>query len=111
MLALAADADLYHARMQMAVSLGWHIVIVCFGVAFPAMVLFAEWRGHRRGDVDWLALAHTRAQRARGERDRLGVPQVRAPGRAGSRPAPRRPRGRRVAAGTPVRGPCGTTPH
>jgi cytochrome bd ubiquinol oxidase subunit I len=57
--ALAADADLYHARMQMALSLGWHIVIACFGVAFPAMVLFAEWRGHRRGDADCLALAHT----------------------------------------------------
>ena len=30
----------------MAVSLGWHIVIACFGVGFPAIVLFAEWRGH-----------------------------------------------------------------
>ena len=29
----------------MALSLGWHIVFSCFGVAFPTMVVFAEWRG------------------------------------------------------------------
>ena len=49
--------DLYHARMQMAVSLGWHIVIACFGVGFPSMVLFCEWRARRRGDADLMALA------------------------------------------------------
>lgn len=38
------------ARQQMALSLGWHIVIACFGVAFPSMVLLAEWRAHRHGD-------------------------------------------------------------
>ena len=27
------------ARQQMAVSLGWHIILACFGVAFPAMIL------------------------------------------------------------------------
>ena len=43
-LVLAADA-LLPARWQMALSLGWHIVIACFGVAFPAMILVA----HRRG--------------------------------------------------------------
>jgi cytochrome d ubiquinol oxidase subunit I len=51
--------DLYHARMQMALSLGWHIIIACFGVGFPAMVLFAEWRSVRRGDADLSALART----------------------------------------------------
>jgi cytochrome bd ubiquinol oxidase subunit I len=61
--ALAADApDLLHARYQMAVSLGWHIVIACFGVGFPAMVLYAEWRAHRRGDDALAALAHTWAK-------------------------------------------------
>jgi cytochrome bd ubiquinol oxidase subunit I len=59
---LAADVDLQHARMQMALSLGWHIVVACFGVAFPAMVVLAEWRAHRRGDPDYLALAHTWAK-------------------------------------------------
>jgi cytochrome d ubiquinol oxidase subunit I len=60
-LVLAAP-DLYHARMQMAVSLGWHIIIACFGVGFPAIVLFVEWRGGRRNDADLLALAHTWAK-------------------------------------------------
>ena len=41
---------LFAARQQMALSLGWHIVIACFGVAFPAMVVFAEWRAHRHDD-------------------------------------------------------------
>ena len=60
--AQAAPPDLCHARMQMALSLGWHIVVACFGVGFPAMVLFAEWRAHRRGDQDMDALAHTWAK-------------------------------------------------
>ena len=60
MLITALDSpDLYHARMQMALSLGWHIIIACFGVGFPAMVLFAEWRSVRRGDADLAALART----------------------------------------------------
>lgn len=49
--------DLFAARQQMALSLGWHIVVASFGVGFPAMILLAEWRGHRRGDPDALALA------------------------------------------------------
>jgi hypothetical protein len=28
-------ADLVAARSQMALSLGWHIIIACFGVAIP----------------------------------------------------------------------------
>ncbi|MFL6085563.1 MAG: cytochrome ubiquinol oxidase subunit I [Mycobacterium sp.] len=35
------------AREQMAVSLGWHIVLACFGVAFPTMIYVV----HRRGIV------------------------------------------------------------
>jgi cytochrome d ubiquinol oxidase subunit I len=58
-LALATAPDLYHARMQMALSLGWHIVIACFGVGFPALVLFAEWRGRRRDDNALMTLART----------------------------------------------------
>ena len=60
-LAQAAD-NLYPARMQMAISLGWHIVFSCLGVAFPAMVMFAEWRGHRTGDAALHELAHTWAK-------------------------------------------------
>ena len=44
--------DLYAARMQMALSLGWHIVIACFGVGFPALIVFAEWRALRKDDDD-----------------------------------------------------------
>jgi cytochrome d ubiquinol oxidase subunit I len=43
--------------MQMALSLGWHIVIACFGVGMPAITLIAEWRGHRTGDVHYRLLA------------------------------------------------------
>ena len=57
-----AASHLYPARMQMAFSLGWHIIFSCFGITFPALVLFAEWRAHRRADVDLEGLAHTWAK-------------------------------------------------
>ncbi|WP_308259092.1 cytochrome ubiquinol oxidase subunit I [Pseudonocardia sp. H11422] len=59
-----ADAaeNLFPARMQMALSLGWHIIFACFGVAFPAIVVFTEWRAHRRADPDLRELAHTWAK-------------------------------------------------
>jgi cytochrome d ubiquinol oxidase subunit I len=59
-----ADAaeNLYPARMQMAVSLGWHIVFACFGIAFPLITVFTEWRGHRTGDAAFTALARTWAK-------------------------------------------------
>ena len=41
--ALATDpAGLLPARQQMALSLGWHIILACFGVGFPLIVLLAE---------------------------------------------------------------------
>jgi cytochrome d ubiquinol oxidase subunit I len=55
--AAATPADLTAARSQMAVSLGWHIVVACLGVGFPALVLLAEWRGHRTGDPTYTLLA------------------------------------------------------
>ena len=55
--AAATPADLYAARTQMALSLGWHIVVACLGVGFPALVLLAEWRGQRSGDPVWQLLA------------------------------------------------------
>jgi cytochrome d ubiquinol oxidase subunit I len=55
--AAANPADLRAARTQMAVSLGWHIIIACLGVGFPLLVLFAEWRGVRTGDEVWRRLA------------------------------------------------------
>ncbi len=50
-------AGLLAARQQMALSLGWHIILASFGVAFPAMILVAHWRGVYRDDPDALRLA------------------------------------------------------
>jgi len=52
---LAVDA-LLPARNQMALSLGWHIILACFGMAFPAMIFVLHRRG-LRGDDDALELA------------------------------------------------------
>jgi cytochrome bd ubiquinol oxidase subunit I len=41
---------LFLARQLQAVSFAVHIPLVCFGISFPAMVLFAEWRYLRAGD-------------------------------------------------------------
>src|SRR5688500_19749937 len=49
--------DLMAARLQMALSLGWHIIVACFGVGMPAITLLAEWRGHKTGDVNYKLLA------------------------------------------------------
>jgi cytochrome d ubiquinol oxidase subunit I len=59
-----ADAaqNLFPAREQMALSLGWHIIFSCFGIAFPVLTVFAEWRGHRRGNAALTELAHTWAK-------------------------------------------------
>jgi cytochrome d ubiquinol oxidase subunit I len=56
--AAATPADLPAARAQMALSLGWHIILACFGVGLPALTVFAEWRGLRTGDEDHVRLAH-----------------------------------------------------
>ena len=45
------------ARQMQALSLSVHIPLVCFGIAFPAMVLFAEWRYLRTGDPLYRTLA------------------------------------------------------
>ena len=41
---------LYEARQMQALSLSVHIPLVCFGIAFPVLVLFAEYRYLRTGD-------------------------------------------------------------
>lgn len=57
-LATAAEpAGLLPARQQMALSLGWHIVLACFGVAFPAIIFVMHLRGIRRNDPVALGLA------------------------------------------------------
>jgi cytochrome bd ubiquinol oxidase subunit I len=53
-----AEQDyLLQARQMQALSFAVHIPLVCFGVAFPALVLGMEWLGRRRGDPLLLALA------------------------------------------------------
>lgn len=54
----AADpAGLLPARQTMALSLGWHIVLACFGVAFPTMIFVVHRRGIVHGDPLALELA------------------------------------------------------
>ena len=48
---------LLQARQMQALSLGVHIPLVCFGIAFPALVLFCEWRSLRTGDPVYRTLA------------------------------------------------------
>jgi cytochrome bd ubiquinol oxidase subunit I len=50
-------ADLGAARTQMGLTLGFHIVLASIGVAFPALILIANFRGLRKGDEVALGLA------------------------------------------------------
>jgi cytochrome bd ubiquinol oxidase subunit I len=45
------------ARSQMGSSLGFHIILACFGVAFAAVTMTAEWIGIERSDAAALLLA------------------------------------------------------
>ena len=53
----ATPGDFAAARTQMALSLGWHIVLACFGVAFPTMIYVVHRRGLTRNDPVALGLA------------------------------------------------------
>lgn len=53
----AHQAYLLQARQMQALSFSVHIPLVCFGIAFPAMVLFAEWLHLRTGDQLYRTLA------------------------------------------------------
>jgi cytochrome d ubiquinol oxidase subunit I len=48
---------LNQARQMQALSLTVHIPLVCFGIAFPSMALFAESRYLRTGDPVYRAIA------------------------------------------------------
>ncbi len=52
-----SSSNLLAARNQMGFTLGFHIVLACFGVAFPAIMLIAEYRGRRKNDAEALLLA------------------------------------------------------
>ena len=51
---------LLEARQMQALSLGVHIPLVCFGIAFPAMVLFMEGLYLRTGRPIYRAIASRR---------------------------------------------------
>jgi cytochrome d ubiquinol oxidase subunit I len=52
-----AASDLGAARSQMAFTLGFHIILASLGVALPAIMLIANYRGLRHKDADALLLA------------------------------------------------------
>ena len=54
--------QLLPAREQMAFTLGFHIILVPFGVALTAIMLIANYRGIRKGDEVALLLARRWAQ-------------------------------------------------
>jgi len=51
------QAYLLQARQMQALSFAVHIPLVCFGIAFPAIVLFCEWLHLRSGDPLYRTLA------------------------------------------------------
>src|SRR4029450_5533245 len=56
-LAPAEQKYLSEARQMQALSFAVHIPLVCFGIAFPAMMLFVESRYLRTGDELYRTLA------------------------------------------------------
>jgi cytochrome bd ubiquinol oxidase subunit I len=48
---------LLEARQMQSLSFAAHIPLVCFGIAFPAMVLIMEWLGQRTGDPNYRTIA------------------------------------------------------
>jgi cytochrome d ubiquinol oxidase subunit I len=51
------QAYLLQARQMQALSFAVHIPLVCFGIAFPAIILFVEWLYLRSGDQLYRSLA------------------------------------------------------
>lgn len=57
-------SDLFAARAQMAMSLGFHIVFAVVGMALPILMAMAEWRFIKTGDEACRQLAHRWAKGA-----------------------------------------------
>ena len=52
------DQDyLLEARQMQAMSFVMHIPLVCFGIAFPSLVIFMEWLGLKTGKAHFTAIA------------------------------------------------------
>lgn len=50
--------NLLAARLQMAISLGFHILFAVAGMAMPLLMVLAEWRHQKTGDAVYRELAH-----------------------------------------------------
>jgi len=59
--ARAAD-EVISARAQIATTLGFHIILACMGIAFPTIVLIAEFIGLRRSNKVAMTLARRWSQ-------------------------------------------------
>jgi cytochrome d ubiquinol oxidase subunit I len=59
---LVEGAQVVPARAQMAATLGFHIILACFGIALPSIVLLAEFIGLRRGNETAMRLARRWSQ-------------------------------------------------
>src|SRR5688500_19974731 len=46
--------DLLAARLQMAISLGFHIIFACIGMTMPVLMAFSEWRWIKTGKQVYL---------------------------------------------------------
>lgn len=49
--------DLLAARLQMAVSLGFHIIFACIGMTMPVLMAFSEWKWLRTRRQEYLDVA------------------------------------------------------
>ena len=50
-------SDFFAARLQMALTLGTHIIFACFGIGLPLLLIIAEWRFLKTGEELWKTLA------------------------------------------------------
>ena len=60
--AVQVSSQVVPARAQMATTLGFHIILACLGIAFPSIVLLAEFIGLRRNNETALLLARRWSQ-------------------------------------------------
>jgi len=60
--ASASGKEVVPARVQMATTLGFHIILACLGIALPTIVLIAEYVGLKRADENAMRLARRWSQ-------------------------------------------------
>jgi cytochrome d ubiquinol oxidase subunit I len=62
MLGVVSGQQVVPARAQMATTLGFHIILACYGIALPTVVLVAEYLGLRHHDEVAMTLARRWSQ-------------------------------------------------